>query len=61
MVLIKEANMELKRVERNTCFKCKYRDEGFGKPRTEGTVGCSKWHIIVDGNDVCSDYSKEDK
>jgi len=53
--------MELKRIERNMCFKCKYRDEGFGKPRTEGTVGCDKWHIIVDGNDVCSDFTKEDK
>lgn len=47
--------------DRKCCGNCRHRNEGMGKPRTEGTVGCDKWHQIVDSDDICSDHEFEIK
>lgn len=42
------------------CGKCKHRDEGLGKPRTVGTIGCDKWHQIVDIYFSCGCFEEEE-
>lgn len=42
------------------CGRCKYRNEFEGRPRIDGSLGCSKWHYLTNELSTCSSFEPEE-